>query len=336
MDHLDYLFGGYATQARCGLEEAAEREGFWLDIYVGHELGQSPESRIYELACSTSADGLIILPAGLASHSDSSTVNALLEAQGVLPSCSLGAIINGIPSIVADNRPGLETLLDHLIVHHGRRRLLCLAGHQGNPDSAIRFRVYLECLEKHCIEFDSTLVATQVLDTYEARRTVQRVLARGTSFDAVVAFNDAVALGALEALTSARIRVPEQVSLTGFDDVPFCRFTQPPLTTVRQPTRAMAKKALELVAAQLRGESVPQLTAMPVQAILRASCGCASSATNAHRDAPRTSRIEPSQWFDDNARRIEERLEEQLDSEDPHDAIARDATAPCIRTGVAG
>jgi DNA-binding LacI/PurR family transcriptional regulator/signal transduction histidine kinase/ActR/RegA family two-component response regulator len=259
---------------RSGLEEAAQRQGFRLNIFVGHELDTGPEAVIHRFAGRENAAGMVVLSASLAAKHGLECVQELIDSHSGLPVCSLGVALPGVPSVVADNRPGLQEVIDHLIIDHGRRRLACLAGLRGNPDHDARLIVYREALTRHNIPFDPSRVVENIGNTPSARIAVQQLIDHGVQFDAIVAVDDPAALGALEVLNNAGLQVPQQVSLTGFDDLPVCRFTQPPLTTVRQPIRAMAAKAIELVAAQMAGDSVPLLTSLSVESVRRVSCGC--------------------------------------------------------------
>ncbi len=282
IDHVDYFFGGYATQVRSGLEEAAQRHGYWLNIFVGHELGGGPEELIHHYAGRDNADGMILLSAGLSAVGGPDSVRELISRHAGFPMCSLGVALSEIPSVVADNRPGLEEVIEHVIVDHGRRKLACLAGHLSNPDHFTRFDVFREMLKRHNIDFDPRLVIEGVVDTYAGRRAVQQLLDCGHDFDAVFACNDSSALGVLEGLNNAGLQVPRHISVVGFDDLPICRFTQPPLTTVRQPIRAMAALAVDIVSAQIAGHPVPLLSSLAVEGVRRASCGCLAALSHVY------------------------------------------------------
>ena len=90
----------------------------------------------------------------------------------------------------------------------------------------------------------------------------------------VVAANDGMALGAISALQRCGLSVPQDVAVTGFDDLDMARLNDPPLTTVMQPLEPMMDLAVRSVVAQLRGESVPPLVMLPATLVVRESCGC--------------------------------------------------------------
>ena len=97
---------------------------------------------------------------------------------------------------------------------------------------------------------------------------------RRVTFDALVAANDYMALGAIEALQAHGIDVPRQVAVAGFDDIDEARFATPPLTTVRQPLYDSGRRAGRIVASMLRGEVPPERVVLDTLLVLRESCGC--------------------------------------------------------------
>ena len=108
-------------------------------------------------------------------------------------------------------------------------------------------------------------------------RVIRKVLDRGGRLpDAIACANDQSALGAAYALRERGIRIPEDVLLTGFDDIPLARHLNPPLTTVRQPVQLMGATAFDALYAMIDGRKPEQrqLT-LPVELVLRSSCGCA-------------------------------------------------------------
>jgi hypothetical protein len=105
---------------------------------------------------------------------------------------------------------------------------------------------------------------------------------RRASFQALVAANDYMALGAVEALRARGVRVPADAAVMGFDDLDEARFAHTPLTSVRQPLREQAELAAEMVLAQLRGDGVPARTLLPAQLVVRRSCGCRQAVMKEH------------------------------------------------------
>ncbi|PWB74384.1 MAG: LacI family transcriptional regulator [Anaerolineales bacterium] len=181
-----------------------------------------------------------------------------------------------IPVITIENKSGAEMLVDHLIEGHGRRRIVYLQGPEGHEDSVWRERGYRESLEAHGITFDPELVATGGFDDEEAFATIQELILEGVEFDAVFAGDDDAAMGVMRALKLAGRLVPDDVSVVGFDDIPFARYVSPPLTTIHAPIEEVGREAVSQLMRLINGQQPEALTLMRTELVLRESCGCES------------------------------------------------------------
>lgn len=179
-----------------------------------------------------------------------------------------------VPYVTLENKDGAFTVVDHLITVHGRRRIVYLQGPAGNEDSLWRETGYREALRAHDIPFDQALVGVGMFDDVDGQRAVEILLQQGLDFDAIFAGDDEAASGSILALRRAGRRVPEDVSVVGFDDVPFARMMVPPLTTVRAPIEtAGAIAARQLITLIHLGEA-QRVTRLPTELVVRQSCGC--------------------------------------------------------------
>jgi DNA-binding LacI/PurR family transcriptional regulator len=107
-----------------------------------------------------------------------------------------------------------------------------------------------------------------------ARASVAGLLAAGAGVDAIYAGDDEAAVGVLEALHEARVRVPEEVSVVGFDDQRLSAYLTPPLTTVRAPTEEVGRQATQQLIRLVRTGQADRLTLLATEIIIRRSCGC--------------------------------------------------------------
>ena len=107
----------------------------------------------------------------------------------------------------------------------------------------------------------------------EGRIATQKLLEHGVHFTALVAYNDISALGAMSALREAGRRVPEDVSVMGFDDIEFAGIAYPPLTTIRQPLREMGATAAEVLIRKIEnGETVENISVRPELIVRSSTC----------------------------------------------------------------
>jgi DNA-binding LacI/PurR family transcriptional regulator len=180
-----------------------------------------------------------------------------------------------IDSVMADNRPAVDVLTSHLIVDHGYRRIVCLAGPRAWPSTAERAAGYTTAMARHGL-------GTHVLHAPETTIRDGAALAAvllDEPPDAIVAVNDAMAVGALHRFRSARSRP----AIVGFDDIGWARMTDPPLTTVSVDAVAMGALAANLVLAGIAhpaAHDAPRVHRVPATPRIRASCGCQGPPTD--------------------------------------------------------
>jgi DNA-binding LacI/PurR family transcriptional regulator/signal transduction histidine kinase len=284
-DYLDHLGSGYDTQLCSGFEAACEIYDCNLIFAVGRPLFSADpisavHNEVYRLVHPSNVDGLVLIAAGLSSACGPDSLRRLCEEFASIALCSLGVQIPNVPSIVIDNQLGMQAVVEHIINDHGCRRVAFLGGPQNNTDAAARLQVYKQVLAQNGLPFDEHLTAFAEFTSPSGMAATNRLVDSGVEFDALVASNDGMALGAMEALRKHGRRVPRDVLVAGFDDLPSARFSNPPLTTARQPLERMASLAIERIVAQWQGHEVPTSTRQPVELVKRRSCGC----HHAHRD----------------------------------------------------
>jgi DNA-binding LacI/PurR family transcriptional regulator/signal transduction histidine kinase len=181
----------------------------------------------------------------------------------------------GRPAVISDNESGIRQAIGHL-VEHGHRRIAFIAGAQGDPgDTQVRLHAYQSALNDYGLEPDPALVGYGRHTQVGGAKVVQQLLAEGVSFTAILTSNDLSAFGALGALRDAGKRIPQDVAVIGFDDIPATVAQTPPLTSIYNPTFELASAALQLLLRYITGgENIPDLVKVPTQLVVRQSCGC--------------------------------------------------------------
>jgi DNA-binding LacI/PurR family transcriptional regulator/signal transduction histidine kinase/ActR/RegA family two-component response regulator len=279
VENANFFEGSYEAKLREALDAKCRQHGHNLLLLYGGPL-EAPgptgaaDDMIYRALRPDSFDGIIVVSSMLAAFSGSDAVARLVESYRPASLCSVGLALPGVPSLVLDNRGGMEAAVEHLVREHGVRRPVFLAGTPKNPEAQERFDAYRDVLARNNIPFDPALVACCHFLPNPARSAIDNLLASGVAFDAVVAANDNMALGAIEALRKWSRHVPRDIPVTGFDDMPLAGLGNPPLTTVAQPIDRMADLAIETVMAQLSGQEVPDCVVLPSRFVCRRSCGC--------------------------------------------------------------
>lgn len=170
-----------------------------------------------------------------------------------------------------DNMTGAHTAVTHL-VRLGRRRIGLICGPSGSLAAEDRKRGFLNALLERRIPVDESLIIHGDFTESSSFEAMQRLLAHEP--DAVFVASDTMASGALRALRNAGKRVPEEVAVVGFDDMPRAATASPPLTTVRQPIQRAGALAIEMLVDILEnGVDPPRRIILPTELVIRNSCG---------------------------------------------------------------
>ena len=186
----------------------------------------------------------------------------LQQLARTLPVVIVGRSIPGLEPycISVDNRTSGALGIKHLL-SLGHRRIAYITGTGTiQADATERFEAYRQTLEGAGIEFDPNLVVEGDYQERSGLFGIETLFARGKMFTAVACANDQTAYGARLALYRRGIRIPEDVSLIGFDDIQPSAYTTPPLTTVRQPIVVMGRLASGMALSLLQG-----IPAKPIQ-----------------------------------------------------------------------
>ncbi len=182
------------------------------------------------------------------------------------------------PSIGFDNAGAMEKIVDHLWTL-GHRRFAMIAGiAEGNDRAARRIEGARQALGRRAGTGDELTVLERPYGVREGRNAFRALMAAGTPPTAVIGGNDVLALGALFEAQAMGLRVPADVSITGFDDLDLVSHVTPGLTTIRVPSAEMGRRAADHLVESLRGRPGLPVTALDVELILRGSSGPAPQA----------------------------------------------------------
>lgn len=264
---LPDLHGEFFSELIRGMDAAARARGLHLLVSSTH--GSAAEAADVLRTLRGRVDGVLIM----SPHADANLLADNLPA--TLPVVLMNTRIAGdaYPLLSIDNHGGSLAMVRHLIAC-GRRRIAFIAGPADNLDASERLRGYRDALARLLPGLPASVLPGDFSEEsgYRAGLRVGQPDARP---DAVFAANDMMAIGCLFALTEQGIRVPEDIALAGFDDIPIARFVSPPLTTVRVRIAELGRRALERLA-----ESIDVPASMPAPAeelsfelVIRRSCG---------------------------------------------------------------
>ena len=261
------LSGPYYSAVILGYEEASAAEGQSVLILATH---RRPDSAAQVLELADRTDGVVLFGRTV----DDGVIDELERRR--IPVVMLARPAAGRADTVrAENRSTASALTTH-IFEHGRRRVAFLGDPAASPDAAERFDGFLDA---HRSDRRPPWRTAEPCGFREAdgRAAAARLLARPDPPDAIVCANDEIAMGVLEAARSIGLTVPDDLAVTGWDDIPAARHLAPPLTTVRQPMLDLGRRAAELLRERITTHrSQPLHELLPTELVIRASCGCAA------------------------------------------------------------
>lgn len=280
---INQIEGKDQTPVWNGVADQAEESGFNLVILAGKSLrspigDESSHNAIYGLADAPVIDGLIVTSASIANYIGQDELQKFLKGFRPVPTVSLSYAMEGVPSLIVDNVFGMRQTVEHLLDEHGCKRIAFVRGPETNPEAQERYSAFREAMGRHEAPIDPELIVQGDFRIQSGAEAVRVLLdERVVKFDAVVCANDDMAQGVLNELQVRGVRVPEDVAVTGFDDIEDIKNLSVPITTVHQPLYEQGRKATELLTAMIGGELVPNLTILPTRLVVRHSCGCMNS-----------------------------------------------------------
>jgi LacI family transcriptional regulator len=200
---------------------------------------------------------------------------------------------HSLPSVSVDNERGVQLAVAHL-AGLGHQRIANIAGPQEVSTGLARYRGFVTAMEAHSLPADPELVvAAKAFSVEEGLRCARVLLDRGSvaaggPATAVVAANDMLALGCYAALDEAGLRCPEDLSVVGFNDMPFIDRLRPPLTTIRFPHYQVGKEAAQLLLERIAGHTGPvKILFLAPELVIRGSTApCDQPGDQAGRPAP--------------------------------------------------
>lgn len=286
-----WLSDDYHHQIFKGVADKAYQLGVNLIVFRGSSINQSIDpyvewnntvtegydyqnNLVYYLADPSFLDGIIV-SGSIFNFLSPMDIRNFLKPFEEIPLVSLGYEFSFTSNIMVDNTQGIIEVVKHLKEKHGRKKIAFVNGPEDNLDAKLRLEAFKEGLKEAGLPFLPELLYTGYFVPKGGENAVIEWLdKRNAQFDAVIAANDHMALGAMRELIKRGIRVPEDVSLTGFDDMVECMQVSPPLTTIAQPIYRQGASALEELIDRIRNKTGPKTCLLKTEMVIRESCGC--------------------------------------------------------------
>jgi LacI family transcriptional regulator len=260
--------GSYYSELVLGHQSAAADLGQSLVLVAFRRRSDATEA-VRDLA--KRVDGLVVgantVPDSVA-HSLSRTLPVVLLGRPDVAGCD---------SVRAENLENATVLTSHLLAH-GRAHLVFVGDPDSSPDVAERYAGFRAAHVASDVAIRRPPLRVPLVEGAGVQ-VAEEILRRRVKLDGLVCANDELALAIIRRLQDSGVRVPEDLAVAGWDDVPAARYISPELTTVRQPIRGLARLAAVRLQARVTGEEpVSGTQVLPSQIVLRSSCGCVALA----------------------------------------------------------
>ncbi|HYL62201.1 MAG TPA: LacI family DNA-binding transcriptional regulator [Candidatus Methylomirabilis sp.] len=249
---------GYAALVMSGIEDLLLQEGYFYFV-VSHRHRKELIEEYPRLLQQRAVEGLIAVDTALAKAAD-------------VPSVAVSGhrAVPGVTNIVLNHARAASLAMEHLVTL-GHRRMAFIKGQAFSSDTEVRWEAIRQAARNLGIEVKEQLVGQLEGESPSpllGYQVTHRLLACGEPFTALFAFNDISAIGAIQALREAGRRIPEDVSVVGFDDIQSAAYQNPALTTVRQPLREMGMIASETLLSRI---TAPANSPHPVEIVVEPS-----------------------------------------------------------------
>ncbi|MDD2236994.1 MAG: LacI family DNA-binding transcriptional regulator [Kiritimatiellae bacterium] len=261
---------GFYTEVLLGIDEEAARRNY--HIMTGFSHGVEDEERLLRhYLFSRRIDALVVM--NLTFSSD--FLQEVAESARI-PVILLDRPFDGphMAGISMNNEQGAEKAMHHLVDTHGYRDICIIRGPFGNYDTEGRMCGILRAVEQLQLSIPSERIIDGDFTENSGFLAMDEMIRSGRTLpDAIFAMNDAMALGALSALSAAGIRVPEEVAIMGFDDIISARHMR--LSTVKVPMREMGRYAAQAALQSVLEKETPVSRVVDLDLTIRSTCGCA-------------------------------------------------------------
>ena len=257
----------YSIEVMKGVDQAIRANDYDLLIYTNGDIQKNTlaarEQYYVSLLNSSLTDGVIVVTP-MASDFNTPAPLVVVDPNKESPD---------YPAVIATNREGAISVMDYLI-SIGHRRIGFVGGRPEIQSAARRLQGYMDVLESADISFDPSLVTIGDFSIETGRQYAHELLSLAAPPTAIFAANDQSAFGVIQAAQEKGLKIPDDLSVVGFDNIPEAAYYLPGgLTTVDQSVRQMGVIATEMLVKLIKGEALEQrLWKMPTQLIVRGSC----------------------------------------------------------------
>jgi LacI family transcriptional regulator len=230
-----------------GMEVAAREKNYHI-IFANTQRDYKKEEEAINLLLEKRVDGLLIAPV----QDRDDDINSLVEAN--IPFVVVGRDFENIEldAVYNDEVKGGFLATEYLI-KKGHKRIALIDGFLYKSPAKGRLEGYKKALKKYGISMDDALVSVGDIDVKDGYERTKQMLEKDLDFTAIFAYNDMMAFGAMQAIREKGLRIPKDIGLVGYDDIPFCSLMDPALTTIRLKKQELGIESVKLLLSRING-----------------------------------------------------------------------------------
>lgn len=262
--YLPQVYAEYISELRHSIERVGKERGYRLLFFtcfgdnsnIGIEEATNirydeGERSVFRLADPDAADGVLLLYDAFA-RSQYAEINNLIKNRYDCPVINfrtpMEIELDNVYNIYVDDREAFAEMIRHFIEKHHCTKVDLVTGPQDNPHSMFRLDIYKEVMEQNGLPMEKERIHWGNFWKNCGQGIVEEILSSGKELpEAIVCANDYMAISVISALKMHGIKVPEQIMVSGYDDVTEGRFCEPSITTIRQPMRQMGETAIDIL-----------------------------------------------------------------------------------------
>ncbi|MDP4115932.1 MAG: LacI family DNA-binding transcriptional regulator [Bacteroidota bacterium] len=268
---LPDLVGEFFMDIIHGIDEETDKSDKYILVSSSHSKRNIIEILI-EFLSSGRVDGVVLM----APQINKEITKLVKKSKRPIVLINAGKDIEDVVNFHIDNYQGACINIEHLI-GHGYKNIGMITGPAENWDAQERYAGFSDALEKHNISLQPNLIIEGDFSIKAGFYGFMRLMSQPEKPDAIFCANDMMALGAYEAAKTSNIQIPNDVALTGFDDIFLTRLIQPRLTTVHVPVVELGSKAVRYLLSMINGDvdpNTPYVEALSTGLVIGGSCGC--------------------------------------------------------------
>ncbi|MBU4603172.1 LacI family transcriptional regulator, partial [bacterium] len=230
-----------------GMEVAAREKNYHI-ILTNTQRDYNKEEEAINLLLAKRVDGLLITPV----QGRDDDIKNLIEAN--IPFVVVGRDFENIElDAVYNNEVKGGFLATEYLIKKGHKRIALIDGFLYKSPAKGRLEGYKKALKEYGIPWDDSLISVGDISMEDGHKRTKQMLEKNLNFTAIFAYNDMMAFGSMQAIREKGLRIPEDIGLVGYDDIPFCSLTSPALTTIRLKKQELGIESVKLLLSRING-----------------------------------------------------------------------------------